>query len=72
MNEIEKMRSGKLADMSAPELQTSFIHAKKLLARLRCMSTYDDGYRCLLEELIPGLPSTSIVCPHFIATTAMA
>lgn len=29
------------------------------------MSTYDKGYRGLLEELIPGLPSTSIICPPF-------
>ena len=48
MNEIDKMRSGALADMSAPELQASFIHAKKILAELRGMSTYDDGYRELL------------------------
>lgn len=31
MNEIEKMRNGELADMSAPELQASFIHAKSCL-----------------------------------------
>ena len=30
MTEIEKMRSGELADMSAPELQVRFEHAKKL------------------------------------------
>ena len=65
MNEIEKMRNGELADMSAPELQESFIHAKKLLARLRTMSSYDDGYRELLENLIPGIPESSIVCPPF-------
>ena len=29
MTEIEKMRSGELADMSAPELQVRFEHAKK-------------------------------------------
>lgn len=29
MNEIEKMRNGELADMSKPEMQESFIHAKK-------------------------------------------
>lgn len=28
MTEIEKMRSGELADMSAPELQVRFEHAK--------------------------------------------
>ena len=50
MTEIEKMRSGELADMSAPELQVRFEHAKKLLARMRCLSTYDETYRGLLEE----------------------
>ena len=41
MTEVEKMRSSQLADMSAPELQVRFEHAKKLLARMRGMSTYD-------------------------------
>ena len=31
MTEVEKMRSSQLADMSAPELQERFEHAKKLL-----------------------------------------
>ena len=65
MTEIEKMRSGELADMSAPELQVRFEHAKKLLARMRCLSTYDETYRGLLEELIPDLPATSVICPPF-------
>ena len=30
MTEVEKMRSSQLADMSAPELQVRFEHAKKL------------------------------------------
>lgn len=59
------MRRGELADMSSPELQTSFIHAKKLLAKLRTMSSYDVGYRELLKNLIPDIPDTSIVCPPF-------
>lgn len=63
--EIDKMRAGELADMSAPEIQKSFIHAKKILARLRGMSTYDAGYHTLLAELVPGMPSTSIICPPF-------
>ena len=29
MTEVEKMRSSQLADMSAPELQVRFEHAKK-------------------------------------------
>ena len=32
MNEVEKMRSSQLADMSAPEVQVKFEYAKKLLA----------------------------------------
>ena len=65
MNEIEKMRNGLLADMSVEEVQQSFIRCKKLLARMRGMTTYDEGYRELLEDLIPGLPATSVVCPPF-------
>lgn len=65
MNEIEKMRNGELADMSVPEVQESFIHAKKILARLRGMCAYDDGYRELLNRLVPDLPETSIICPPF-------
>ena len=35
MNEIDKMRNSQLADMEKPEIQASFIHAKKLVAQLR-------------------------------------
>ena len=63
MTEVEKMRNGLLADMSSPELQVRFEHAKKLLAIMRGLSTYDDGYRELLEELVPGIPETSVICP---------
>ena len=55
MNEIDKMRNSQLADMEKPEIQASFIHAKKLVAQLRMMSTYDDGFREVLEELVPGI-----------------
>ena len=65
MTEVEKMRNGLLADMSSPELQVRFEHAKKLLARMRGMSTYDEGYRKLLEELVPRIPETSVICPPF-------
>ena len=65
MNEVEKMRSSQLADMSAPEVQVKFEYAKKLLARMRQLSTYDEAYRGLLEDLIPGIPETSVVCPPF-------
>ena len=59
------MRNGLLADMSAPELQASFEHAKTLLARMRCLSAYDEAYRGLLEQLIPGLPASATVFPPF-------
>ena len=38
MNEVEKMRSGQLADMSVLEMQVRFERAKKLLARMRIVS----------------------------------
>lgn len=59
------MRSSQLADMSVPEIQVKFEHAKRLLAKMRVMSTYDEDYRSLLEELVPGIPATSIICPPF-------
>ncbi len=74
MNEIDKMRNSQLADMEKPEIQASFIHAKKLVAQLRMMSTYDDGFREVLEELVPvSLPLLSSV-HHFtvIMDTASA
>lgn len=61
MTEVEKMRSSRLADMAVLEIQERFAHAKALLARMGGMSTYEDGYRKLLEELVPGIPETSII-----------
>ena len=74
MNEIDKMRNSQLADMEKPEIQASFIHAKKLVAQLRMMSTYDDGFREVLEELVPGIPSLLSSVHHFtvIMDTASA
>lgn len=65
MNEIDKMRNSQLADMTAPEIQERFEHAKKLLARMRQLSMYDKDYRGMLEELIPGIPESSVICPPF-------
>ena len=53
MNEIDKMRKSELADMEKPEIQASFIHAKKLLAKMRTMTIYDEDFRQILEELGP-------------------
>lgn len=65
MNEIDKMRNGEVADFSAPEMQESFRHCKSRLAKLRGMSTYDPGYREVLEELVPGIPASSTILPPF-------
>ncbi len=59
------MRNGELADCSDPEIQASFKRAKSLLAQMRTMSTYDEGYRMLLEQLIPSIPQTSTILPPF-------
>ncbi len=65
MNEVEKMRSGQLADMSSPEIQERFRRAKRLLAQMQRLSLYDEEYRSLLEELIPGIPKTAVIMPPF-------
>ncbi len=59
------MRNGELADCSDPEIQASFKRAKSLLAQMRTMSTYDEGYRMLLGQLIPSIPQTSTILPPF-------
>ena len=64
-SELDKMRTGQLADVSDPLLQRKLEHCKRLLAEMRGMSTYHEGYRELLERLIPGLPATATVCPPF-------
>lgn len=69
MTEVEKMRSSQLADMSAPELQVRFEHAKKLLARMRGMSTYDEGYRELLDKLVRGFLKLPLYARLSIAIT---
>jgi len=53
-SEIEKMRDGESPDFQSPELQASFRHAKELLARMRTMSTYSDGFRELLARRNTG------------------
>lgn len=65
MNEIEKARAGLLADTSSPEMHASFVRAQGLVARMRMLSLHDPAYRPLVEELIPGLPASTTVCPPF-------
>lgn len=63
--EYEKMRSGELYYFSDPEIHASLIHAKKVCARLRSMTIYDEDYRQVIEDLIPGIPQSTAVCPPF-------
>ena len=63
--EFEKMRSQELYYFSDPEIQASLEHAGELCRKLRTMQMSDEDYRRTIEELIPGIPSTSMVCPPF-------
>lgn len=59
------MRSGELADFSVPEMQAILKRAKALCAKLQTMSIYDDNYREVMEQLVPELPESSVICPPF-------
>lgn len=63
--EIEKMRSAELYTFADAEVEASIVRAQKLCARLQTMSIADEGYRELMEELIPGFPKNALVCPPF-------
>lgn len=61
--EFEKMRNEELAYFSDAEIQASCKHSALLCARLQTMTIYDENYREVIEQLIPGLPTSSTVCP---------
>lgn len=63
--EYEKMRSQELYYFSDPEIHASLVHAKKVCARLRSMTIYDEDYRQVIEELIPSIPQSTTICPPF-------
>ena len=63
--EYEKMRSQELYYFSDPEIHASLVHAKKVCARLRSMTIYDEDYRQVIEELSPGIPQSTTICPPF-------
>ena len=65
MNEVDKMRSSQLANTSSPEIQERFKHAKKLLLKLNRMDGYDEEFRRVLEDLIPGIPASATIWPPF-------
>ena len=63
--EYEKIRSQELYYFSDPEIHASLVHAKKVCARLRSMTICDEDYRQVIEELIPGIPQSTTICPPF-------
>lgn len=63
--EFEKMRNGELYSFSDPEIQQSLIHAKNVCCRLQTMNIYSPDYREVIEDLIPGFPKSSTLCPPF-------
>ena len=65
LTEFEKMRSRQLYDFSDPEIMASLSHAKEVCTKLQTMTITSDGYRGLIEDLIPGIPEDSTVCPPF-------
>ena len=64
--EIEKMRSQEQYDCSEPDIYGSMERCKPLCARLLTMTTSDEGYRELIEQIVPGFPKSSTICPPFV------
>lgn len=62
---MEKMRNGELYSFADPDVASSIEHAQRLCARLRTMTVYDSDYREVMNELIPNMPDSSMICPPF-------
>lgn len=65
MTEFEKMRSGEMYRFSDAEVLASVQHATALCIKMQTMGVADSQYRETIEELIPGIPKSSTVCPPF-------
>lgn len=63
--EFEKMRSQEFYDFSDHEIDLSLKHAKDACLRLNRLTITADGYREALEEVVPGIPQSSEICPPF-------
>ena len=63
--EMQKMRSQEEYSFRDPEVAASLEHARRLCAKLASTDMCDSGYRAAIEELIPGIPLDSCVCPPF-------
>ena len=65
------MRSGELM-LRRAGVAREFERAATLCARMRTMTVYDENYRKTIEDLIPGIPPTSVVNPPSNAIMARA
>ena len=63
--EFEKMRSCELANTSDPELVESMRRAHEITAKMNRCSGSEPEYKMLLNDLIPGLPESSVIMPPF-------
>lgn len=63
--EFEKMRSREEYYFDGGEVEQSIVRAQDLCRRLSAMTISDEGYRAIIEQLIPGIPASSVVCPPF-------
>ncbi len=62
---LQRMRAGEWFDTTDPALFDSLNRARRLCAALRPMGTDHPDYRTTIEQLIPGFPTDSILCPPF-------
>lgn len=65
MKEIDKMRNRETYYFSDPEITANILRSQRLCARLQTMTIADNDYRAVIEELIPGIPNSTLVCPPF-------
>lgn len=65
MTEYEKMRNEEFYDFTNEEGLASIAKAQKLCVRLQTMTIEDEEYRKIIEELIPGIPKSSVINPPF-------
>ena len=62
---MKRCAARSLYDFSDAEIYASLKHAKDACTRLNAMTINDDGYRAAIEDLIPGIPADSVICPPF-------
>lgn len=63
--EMRKMRNEELYSFADASVEDSLVRAYRLCSRLQTMSPWDTDYRAVMEQLIPGLPASSMICPPF-------